>query len=60
VDAGFLFYKIAMLRDVLKGIPVYTNIQEEYVLSILMTETAGVFHKIFFCLILAATSAINL
>ena len=36
-----------MLRDVLKGTPVYTDIQEEYVTSILMIETAGVFHKIF-------------
>ena len=37
-----------MLRDMLKGTPVYTDIREEYISSILMIETAGVFHKIFF------------
>lgn len=36
-----------VLRDVLKGTHVYTDIQEEYVSSILVIETAGVFHKIF-------------
>jgi hypothetical protein len=29
MDAGFLCRKIAMLRDVLEGTPVYTDIQEE-------------------------------
>jgi hypothetical protein len=48
VDAGFLCCKIAMLRGVLKGTPVYTDIQEEYVSSILMIDTADVCHKIFF------------